>query len=270
MMDINPLVIIAIGLSVAMAGAWVIQRTTGLSGWIDTIWSLAVGAGGIAAAIFADGNTSRRIMVLMFVALWSLRLASHIGARTRGAKEDPRYAKFIEEWGDSAPWRLFVFLQVQAIAAFVLVLAVYLAAANGENLLRTLDFIAIGVGFIALGGEAASDAQLARFRKSPGARTGVCELGLWRYSRHPNYFFEWLFWCCLPLFALSGSIWSWLSLLAPAMMYWLLVHVSGIPPLEDYMLRTRGARFRAQQQRVNAFFPGPRRKPSSIPRGDAP
>lgn len=270
MMDIYVLVIIAIGLSMAMAGAWAIQRATGLSGWIDTVWSLAVGAGGTAAAILADGSTSRRSIVLLLVALWSLRLASHIGARTRGAKEDPRYAKFIEEWGDSAPWRLFVFLQVQAIAAFVLVLAVYLAAANGEDLFRSVDFLALAIGFIALGGEAASDAQLARFRKSPRARTGVCELGLWRYSRHPNYFFEWLFWCCFPLFALSGSIWSWLSLLAPTMMYWLLVHVSGIPPLEDYMLRTRGAKFRSLQQRVNAFFPGARRKSPSIPRGDAP
>jgi len=151
-----PLVMIAIGLSVAMAGAWVIQRTTGLSGWIDTTWSLAVGAGSIAAAIFADGSISRRSIALLLVAVWSLRLASHIGARTRGAKEDPRYAKFIEEWGGSAPWRLFVFLQVQAVAAFVLVLAVFMAAANGEDLVRTLDFIAIAVGFIVLGGEAAS------------------------------------------------------------------------------------------------------------------
>lgn len=84
--------IIAIGLSVAMAGAWVIERTTGLSGWIDTTWSLAVRAGSIAAAIFADGSISRRSIALLLVALWSLRLASHIGARTRGAKEDPCYA----------------------------------------------------------------------------------------------------------------------------------------------------------------------------------
>ncbi|RWY79072.1 DUF1295 domain-containing protein [Rhizobium leguminosarum] len=268
MMDVYLLVIIAIGLSVVMAGAWAIQRATGLSGWIDTIWSLTVGAGGIAAAIFADGSFGRRSLVLVLVATWSLRLASHIGLRTRGAKEDPRYAKFIEEWGNSAPRRLFVFLQVQAVAAFVLVLAVYLAAANDGYLLRPLDFLALAVGLIALCGEAASDAQLARFRKSPGARTGVCEMGLWRYSRHPNYFFEWLFWCCFPLFAVAGPIWSWLSLLAPIMMYWLLVHVSGIPPLEDYMLRTRGAKFLSLQQRVNAFFPGPRSKSSFNPNGD--
>ncbi|MBB5661855.1 steroid 5-alpha reductase family enzyme [Rhizobium leguminosarum] len=267
-MDIYLLVSIAIGLCVAMSGAWAIQRATGLSGWIDTIWSLTVGAGGITAAIFADGGFSRRSIVIMLIALWSLRLASHIGARTTGAKEDPRYEKFIKEWGHCASWQLFVFLQMQAVAAFVLVLAVYLAAANDEYLLRPLDFLALAVGFIGLGGEALSDAQLARFRKSPGARTGVCEVGLWRYSRHPNYFFEWLFWCCLPLFALAEPIGSWLSLLAPIMMYWLLVHVSGIPPLEDHMLRSRGAKFVAVQQRVNAFFPGLRRESSSKSNGD--
>lgn len=269
MMEIYFLVIVAIGLSVAMAGAWAIQRVTGLSGWIDTIWSLAVGAGGIAATIVADGSLGRRAIVLVLIALWSLRLASHIGTRTHGSKEDPRYAKLIDEWRDRAALRLFVFLQAQAVAAFVLVLAVYLAAANDEYLLRPLDFLAFAFGFIALGGEAVSDAQLAQFRKSLGAGTGVCELGLWRYSRHPNYFFEWLFWCCFPLFALSGPLWSWLSLIAPIMMYWLLVHVSGIPPLEDYMLRSRGSRFRELQHRVNAFFPGPRRKSSSNLNGDA-
>lgn len=212
-MDIYLLIVTAIGLSVAMAGACAVQRATGLSGWIDTIWSLTVEVGAITAAIYANGSISRRSMVLVLVAIWSLRLASQIGARTTGAKEDPRYAKFIEAWGDSAPWRLFVFLQVQAVAAFVLVFAVYLAAANDEYLLRPLDFLALAVAFIALGAEALSDVQLGRFRKSPGARTGVCEVGLWRYSRHPNYFFEWLFWCCFPLFALAGPIWSWLSLL---------------------------------------------------------
>ncbi|MBB4449781.1 DUF1295 domain-containing protein, partial [Aliirhizobium cellulosilyticum] len=89
------------------------------------------------------------------------------------------------------------------------------------------------------------------------AKTEVCETGLWRYSRHPNYFFEWMFWCCWFLLAASPS---WLSLLAPLLMYWLLVHVSGIPPLEDHMLRSRGEKFRALQRRVNAFFPGPRRQ----------
>ncbi|MBW6424149.1 DUF1295 domain-containing protein [Rhizobium sp. XQZ8] len=258
-MDLALLIIIAIWLSLAMAGAWVIQRSTGLSGWIDTIWSGAVGIGGVMAALFAHGDFDRRITILIIIAAWALRLGSHIGSRTRGSGEDPRYAKFIEEWGESAAWRLFLFLQIQAFAAFILVLAVYLAATNDNPFPSVIDLVAMLVAIIALGGEAISDLQLARFRKTPQAKTEVCETGLWRYSRHPNYFFEWLFWCSWPLFALATPIWSWLSLLAPLLMYWLLVHVSGIPPLEEHMLRSRGEKFRALQRRVNAFFPGPRK-----------
>nr|WP_250812556.1 DUF1295 domain-containing protein [Neorhizobium tomejilense] len=258
-MDMEVLIFIAIWLSLAMAGAWGVQRVTGLSGWIDTIWSLAVGLGGIVAALFADGEFERRMTVLIPIAIWAARLASHIGFRTHGGGEDPRYLKLIEEWGDSAASRLFLFLQIQALAAFILVLAVHLAATNDTPFPRVLDGFAILVAILALTGEAISDRQLARFRRTSEAKTEVCEIGLWRYSRHPNYFFEWLFWCAWPIFALSASAWTWASLLAPALMYWLLVHVSGIPPLEEHMLHSRGDKFRALQKRVNAFLPGPRR-----------
>ncbi len=263
LMSILPLVVIAMFLSLAMAGAWAIQRVSRKSGWIDTVWSVGVGIGGILAVAYTDGDINRRAILLIVVCAWSLRLASHIGWRTKGSGEDPRYAKFIDDWGDGAAWRLFLFLQIQALAAFVLVVAVYLAAANDRPFPQAIDGLAMLLAIVALGGEALSDAQLGRFRKTPEAKTEVCEVGLWRYSRHPNYFFEWLFWCCWPLFASTGSIWNWLSLLAPLMMYWLLVHVSGVPPLEEHMLRSRGDKFRALQRRVNGFFPGPRK--STVP-----
>jgi steroid 5-alpha reductase family enzyme len=268
-MDWLLLLTLALLLSLCMTVAWAVQRLSGASGWIDTIWSFSVGLGGIVAAVFADGPLDRRLVLVAIVAAWALRLGGHIGARTRGGGEDPRYEKIMADWGDSARWRLFLFLQIQALAAFVLVLAVYLAAANADAFPRLLDLLAIAVAVAALAGEAISDAQLARFRRTPQAKTEVCETGLWRYSRHPNYFFEWLFWCSWSLFALSATPWTWLALLAPAMMYWLLVHASGIPPLEEHMLRSRGEKFRALQRRVNAFFPGPRRAVSGT-QGELP
>ena len=260
-MDAELLILLAIALSAMMTGAWAIQRATGSSGWIDTIWSFAVGVGGIAAAVLTDGEPMRRAMVFAVIAAWSLRLGLHIASRTRGAGEDPRYARLVEEWGPSASLRLWLFLQVQALAAFVLVLAVYLAAANPAPFPRLVDFVALAVAVVAIAGEAISDRQLAAFRRTPEARTGVMERGLWQYSRHPNYFFEWLYWCAWPLMAFAMPVgWSWLALLAPIQMYWLLVHVSGIPPLEEHMLASRGDKFRALQARVNAFFPGPRKE----------
>ncbi len=260
-MDFVLLLLLAIGLSVLMTGAWAIQRATGASGWIDTIWSVAVGFGGMAAAFFAEGDPGRRAAAFVIVAIWSLRLGSHIAARTRGGGEDPRYEKLIKEWGQSAAIRLWLFLQVQALAAFVLVLAVYLASASPAPFPRFIDSLAMAVAVIAVSGEAISDRQLAAFRKTPEAKSAVMERGLWRYSRHPNYFFEWLFWCAWPMMAVGLPVgWGWLALLAPVQMYWLLVHVSGIPPLEDHMLASRGDKFRALQARVNAFFPGPRKE----------
>lgn len=260
-MDAALLFLLALGLSVLMTGAWAVQRLTGASGWIDTIWSLAVGLGGMAAAIFATGDAGRRGAAFALVAAWSVRLGSHIAARTRGGGEDPRYEALIRDWGSSAAARLWLFLQFQAVAAFVLVLSVYLAAANPAPFPRVIDVLAIVVALVAIVGEALSDQQLAAFRTTAEARTDVMEHGLWRYSRHPNYFFEWLFWCAWPLMAMAPGLGpSWLALLAPLQMYWLLVHVSGIPPLEQHMLASRGEKFRALQGRVNAFFPGPRKR----------
>lgn len=260
-MNYGLLILIALGLSLAMIAAWAIQRKTGASGWIDTIWSFAVGLGGVAAIGFADGAPERRIAAFLVIAIWSMRLGSHIGSRTKGGGEDPRYAKLVEEWGAKASLRLFQFLQIQALAGFILVLAVYLSASNISAFPTVLDVSGIIIALIALIGEAVSDRQLAQFRKTPEAKTEVCEDGLWRYSRHPNYFFEWLFWCSWPLMALTGpSPFAWAALLAPALMYWLLVHASGIPPLEQHMLRSRGEKFRSLQRRVNAFFPGPRKE----------
>jgi steroid 5-alpha reductase family enzyme len=262
--DIALLIYLAIALSVIMTGAWAVQRLTGASGWIDTIWSIAVGLGGMAASTLADGDPTRRTAVFVLVAIWSLRLGSHIAARTHGSGEDPRYETLIKEWGTSASFRLWLFLQSQAVAAFVLVLAVYLASAIDAPFGRIMDVVALAIALIAIAGEATADRQLAAFRKTPEAKTGVMEQGLWRYSRHPNYFFEWLFWCAWPLMALGmPPIWNLLALLAPLQMYWLLVHVSGIPPLEQHMLASRGDTFRALQARVNAFFPGPSKGGSS-------
>ncbi len=259
-MDVTVLIGLALLMSLIMALAWAVQRVTGASGWVDTIWSIAVGIGGLAAAWAADGTPERGWMAAVLVGLWSLRLAGHIGFRTHGAGEDPRYEKLIKEWGSAASLRLFLFLQVQAVCAFVLVLAVYVAASGKAPFPQITDIAGGVLSIVALAGEALSDHQLQRFRKTPEAKKGVMEQGLWAYSRHPNYFFEWLFWCGWFVIALGQpEWWAWFALLAPIQMYWLLVHVSGIPPLEEHMLKSRGDAFRDLQSHVNAFFPGPRR-----------
>lgn len=240
----------------AMALAWAVQRITSRSGWIDTIWSFAVGSAALAGTVVSVPASDRRLVVTALVLIWSLRLGGHIARRTHGAGDDPRYAALMTEWGPAAPLRLFQFLQMQALAGFVLVSCVLLAVINPAPVgAYTLTMAALGL--TALAGEAIADWQLQRFR-SRGLQNAVCDEGLWARSRHPNYFFEWLFWLSIALIALERAFAfpiAVLALLAPVMMYWLLVHVSGIPHLEAHMLRSRGDVFRAYQQRVPKFFP---------------
>jgi steroid 5-alpha reductase family enzyme len=248
-------------LVIVMATAWFVQRRTGNSGWIDTFWSIGTGIGGLILIASSDGG-ERRWLLAGLVVLWSLRLGLHIAHRSKGAAEDPRYAALATEWGNDFPRRLFQFLQIQAVCGFVLAVAIGLAGTNAARYPSILDLIGIALAVTALAGEAIADSQLRNFRQKNKGRGAVCEDGLWAYSRHPNYFFEWLFWCAIAVLALDfsgGYNWSWLALLAPLMMYWLLVYASGIPPLEKSMIETRGDAFRAYQSRVNAFFPGPRR-----------
>ena len=247
----------ALLLSVVMTGAWVLQRMTGNSGWVDAVWSFGLGLAGLVLALVPNGPTTRQIVVAALIAVWSVRLGSHIAQRSAQGPEDARYAALRDEWGARFQFRLFMFLQVQALAAALLGLSMMLAAHNPAPFPRALDVAGIVVLIIAVAGEGIADEQLRRFKKNPANRGRVCDAGLWSWSRHPNYFFEWFGWVAYPLLAIDtsgGWYWGWLALSGPAFMYWLLVHVSGIPLLEQQMLKSRGDAFRAYQTRVSAFF----------------
>ncbi len=248
-----------IGLAAIMAGAWGVQRLTGVSGWIDAIWTFGVGAVGVVLALgmaaSREAPSWRAVMVAAFAAAWSLRLGLHIIARTVKSGDDPRYQKLAEDWGAAAPLRLFAFLQIQAVAGAVLALAVGLAASAAGPTARVQDAFGVALFAAAFLGEAAADAQIARFKADSANRGKICDVGLWRISRHPNYFFEWLIWVAFAILALGANWTGWLALPAPALMYWTLRHASGVPPLEAHMLATRGEAFRAYQARTPGFFP---------------
>lgn len=253
----------ALALSAGMTLGWLAWRSTRNSGWVDTVWTFSVGAVGLFAAIFpasgASAQDTRRLMVAVFALTWAARLGMHIATRTRGITDDPRYARLLNGWGAAAPRQMFILLQKQALVSIPLGLAMILAASNPAAAPRLQDWLAILVMAIAILGEATADSQLRRFAGDPDNRGKVCDAGLWRWSRHPNYFFEWFGWLAYPLLAIGTWPWGWLALAAPACMYWLLVRVSGIPPLEEHMLATRGVAYAAYQVRTSAFFPLPPR-----------
>src|ERR1700761_8952728 len=214
------LLAVAVALSVLMNGAWLVQPRTGNSGWVDTIWTFSLGLTGAASALWPIADTApnaRQWLVAALVAIWSLRLGLHIAVRTAGITDDPRYAAFAREWGVDSPRRMFVFLQNQAFGSIPLVFAIFVAAHAPFGALRLQDYLGALVLLLGIVGEALADAQLKQFRQRPASKGQVCDIGLWRWSRHPNYFFEWLGWLAYPLISISPSYpWGWAALLAPA------------------------------------------------------
>ena len=267
-LHLEALAAIALSLSVLMTGAWLVQQRTGNSGWVDTIWTFSLGLVGACSALWPIAGTApnpRQWLVAALVAVWSLRLGLHIAVRTAGITDDPRYAAFAAEWGADSPRKMFLFLQNQGLGSIPLVFAIFVAARFPSDGLRVQDYLGVLILLIGISGEAWADAQLKRFRADPANKGRVCDAGLWRWSRHPNYFFEWFGWLAYPVIAIAASHplaypWGWAALLAPVFMYWILVHVTGIPPLEAQMLRSRGARYRDYQSRTSAFFPLPPHK----------
>lgn len=257
----------AMALSAIMAGAWVVQQRTGNSGWVDTIWTFGLGLVVIVAALASLGSTdagARQFVVAGLIAVWSLRLGIHIAGRSAGITDDPRYAELIRGWGADARRQMFWLLQKQALVTIPLAASGLLAAHNPAVDVRLQDWLGVAVLLLAIAGEALADHQLRRFRAEPANRGRVCDVGLWAWSRHPNYFFEWLGWVSYPLIAVDlagGYPMGWLAITGPVCMYWLLRHVSGVPPLEEHMLRSRGDAYRRYQERTAVFFPARPRSP---------
>jgi steroid 5-alpha reductase family enzyme len=250
-----------LALVVSMLVAWRVWLRTRNAGWIDVMWTVSVGATGFVAALVPLGpEPARNSLVAAAVALWAARLAPHLLVRTRLHSDDPRYHALVRQWGANATQRMMVVCLGQALAGVPLVLAVWLAAHNVTAPLGLRDLLAVVLLIAGIAGAALADRQLHRFRAHSGG--AVCQVGLWRYSRHPNYFFEFLGWCAYPVFAISmGAPWGWLALAAPVVMYFKLVHVSGIPPVEKHMLRTRGDAYEGYIARTSAFVPLPGRSP---------
>ncbi|POR55258.1 DUF1295 domain-containing protein [Bosea psychrotolerans] len=251
-------VLTGVAMSAFMLLAALIERRTGNSGWIDVIWTVGLGATGFAGALlpFGAGPMSRRLLVAGLALAWALRLGLHIARRTSNITEDPRYAKLKRDWGSQAPRQMVRLLQMQALVSIPLALGIVLAAHNPAPLLGWQDLVGVCVFVAGLAGGAVADGQLRAFARL--GTSGVCDRGLWRWSRHPNYFFECVLWCSYAIAAPGMSYpWGWLALLAPACITLLLTRISGIPPLEEHLLAKHGAAYRAYQNRTSALIPKP-------------
>jgi steroid 5-alpha reductase family enzyme len=241
---------------VLMAIVWGIAVRIGNAGVVDIAWSAGFAPVAIFYALASDGGAIRRTLIAFIVSLWSLRLGSYLYVRVMShhPKEDRRYAELRKGWGEHTNRNMFWFFEMQALLLAVLSVPFLLICLNKSPQIKPLELVGIVLFMIAIPGEALADSQLARFKADPGHRGAVCDLGLWRFSRHPNYFFEWLVWVAYFVLA-CASPYGWISIYCPALMLFFLLSVTGIPMTERLSLQSKGAAFADYQRRTSAFVP---------------
>ena len=247
--------VVAAAIVPVMALLWRRQLRTREADSVDLAWTLGLGAAAVFfAAALPVGVGWRRWMVAGMAGLWSLRLATYLVGRVRVPGEDGRYRDLRDKWGNGAPVKFFVFFQAQAALVVGLSVHFLLAMGSTDPSLRVADLVGLAIWALSIAGEWTADRQLHRFRSDPANADRVCRTGLWRYSRHPNYFFEWLHWLAYVPVA-WGSAPPWAIILAPISLLLLIRFVTGIPPIERRSLARRGEEYRRYQRTTSAFIP---------------
>jgi steroid 5-alpha reductase family enzyme len=239
--------------ALAQTAGWRWQRSRDNAGIVDVVWSFGVGGAAVLVAATGSGAPLPRMLLAVLGGLWGLRLGLYLWHRVRGEPEDGRYAQLRLRWGnDQRKW--LAMFQFQALLIALFALPFLAVAANPQAGWTPWYAAAIAVWLGSVAGEAVADRQLARFRADPANRGKTCRAGLWRYSRHPNYFFEWLHWFAYVLLAVGSPI-AWLAWAGPLVMYVFLRWISGIPYTEAQALRSRGEDYARYQRSTPMLFP---------------
>lgn len=239
----------------AMLVLWLVQKRTGDAGIVDVAWSAGLGLAAIFYALTSAGDGDRRLALGICAGLWAFRLAFYLlRDRILSPHEDGRYTALRKQWGPRADFNLFLFYEFQAILVLLFSVPFLPAAHNPSPGLSTFDILGILVIAGSIFGEGLADRQLARFRAQASNKGRTCRTGLWRYSRHPNYFFEWLHWWGYVFFAVGSDYW-WIALSGPVLMLLFLFKITGIPATEKQALLSRGEDYRRYQETTSAFIP---------------
>ena len=246
---------------VIMFFVWLWSYRIGNAGVVDIFWSYNFPVIAFILLLFGPGFETRKLLFCGMVIIAGGRLGTHLAVRVLKhlRQEEPRYAQIRKEWGDKAEVKMAFFFQMQALSNILLAVPFFIIVLNPSPELNVFEYVGAAIWLISVLGEATADAELAAFKKNPANKGKVCDKGLWGYSRHPNYFFEWLMWVSYFVFAL-GSPSGYLAIISPAIILYLLLKVTGIPMTEEQSIRTKGDAFRKYQQQVSVFVPWFRKK----------
>lgn len=261
MPPVAALVIALVALVLVFTAVWAWQRQTENAGMVDPVWAYSLGAVAVLYAAVGTGDPMSRALAALGGLVWGVRLGSHLWRRNFGKPEDPRYRHFRDEWGADANRRMFWFFQVQAAVSMLLSVAFLVPSYRSSAPSPTWMTVAVSIWIVSVAGEGIADRELRAFKTDPANRGKVCRAGLWRYSRHPNYFFECVHWVAYVALS-AGTSWVWLTLLPPVLMAWMLLKLSGVPMLEAHLSQSRPG-YADYIRTTSALIPWP---PRSDPR----
>lgn len=252
--DLAPITLAAVG--VLMIAVWLLSLVVHDASIVDIVWGLGFVMIAALGCARADGFAGRRTLVTVLTAIWGLRLGLHLLVRNWGAGEDYRYRAMRRRWGPRFPFvSLVTVFLLQGVLMWIVSLPVQAAqVASTPDHIVLLDVAGVALWAIGLFFEVVGDAQLRRFKADSVNQGKVMDRGLWRYTRHPNYFGDATMWWGLGLIAVGTG--AWLSLIGPLVMTVFLLRVSGVPLLERRMSRTRPG-YEDYVRRTSSFVPLP-------------
>jgi steroid 5-alpha reductase family enzyme len=250
-----------------MLATWVLAWRVNNLSIVDAVWSFGFLPLAAGFAWLGSGDPVRRATVAVLVAVWSVRLGLHLAVRIRSHHpvEDVRYVHLRAKWGKAVKMQSLIFFGFQALILALLAAIFIVPCLDSRPGLGGREIAGIVLWLVALVGESVADRQLQTFRANPAHRGQVCRAGLWNYSRHPNYFFEWLVWVAYFLLAWP-SPGGCFTVLAPGVMLFFLLRVTGIPLTEQMSLQSKGDAYREYQRTTSAFVPWFPKRTAPTPR----
>jgi steroid 5-alpha reductase family enzyme len=239
----------------------VLAITWSISAWknyysiIDGLWPVLVALLAAGYALMVPGYGFRKVILVIMVGLWAGRLSTHLFLRLKEyyPKEDPRYERLKTLWGKSTERNFFIFFQLQGLASVLLAIPFWIYIMHPSLTMHWTEYLGILLFFVALAGETIADEQLRRFKSDSKNKGRTLQSGLWKFSRHPNYFFEWLVWVAFATMAISAPR-SGIAIFAPAVMLLALLRWTGVPANEKRAESSRED-YEHYKSKTNVFFP---------------
>lgn len=240
--------------SLLMTVVYFISTRLNFYSLVDAAWAYGIGLITTGAFLFTPVITTKKIIVLSMALAWSLRLGTYLSFRLIQYYpiEDRRYQNLKKIW---SKLYLFLFFQFQGISQIIFCIPFFLVLVDSDDKISYSFLIGLTIFVIGLIGETIADRQLQLFKMQKENINKVFESGLWKYSRHPNYFFEWLAWCGVAMVAIE-SPYGYVGLISPISMFLTLNYFTGIPAVEAQSILTKYSVYKNYQNKTNSFFPG--------------